>query len=231
MTTLRIVSGGAAQGLVGTLAPAFERDSGCTVAGTFGAVGAMAAKLRSGDPADLVILTSGLIADLAREGHVQAASAVDLGTVETGVAVRAGDPEPAIGDLAALGEALAAADEIYLPDPHQSTAGIHFAKVLRSLGLWDEGQARLRPFPNGATAMRELARSQGKRPIGCTQVTEILITPGVALVRPLPPGAELSTVYTAAVVGVAEHGAEAQAFAALLTSEASREARMRAGFR
>jgi molybdate transport system substrate-binding protein len=231
MTTLRILSGGAAQGLVGTLAPVFERDAGCTIAGTFGAVGAMAAKLRSGDPTDLVILTSGLIAELAREGHVQPATAVDLGTVETGVAVRGGDPEPAIGDLAALREALAAADEIYLPDPHQSTAGIHFAKVLRALGLWDGGQARLRPFPNGATAMRELARSTGKRPLGCTQITEILITPGVTLVGPLPRGAELSTVYTSALAAGAEHRPEAEAFAVLLTDKGSADARLRAGFR
>jgi len=102
---------------------------------------------------------------------------------------------------------------------------------LRSLDLWDEAQARLRTFPNGATAMREFARSGGKRPVGCTQITEILITAGVVLIGPLPPGAELSTVYTAAVAAGVERAHEAQTFAALLTGVGSRDARIGAGFR
>ena len=58
---------------------------------------------------------------------------------------------------------------------------------------------RLRPYPNGATAMRALAGARRTSPIGCTQVTEILNTPGVALVGPLPKQFELATVYTAGV--------------------------------
>ena len=227
---LPLLSGGAAQGLVGALAPDFERDAGCRIEGAFGAVGAMAAKLRSGAPADVVILTATLIAELAREGHVDAASVIDLGTVATGVAVRAADAAPAIHDKAALAEALRAADEVYFPDPQLATAGIHFASVLRSLAIADEFAARLRPFPNGATAMRELAASRAARPIGCTQVTEILSTPGVKLVGPLPPGAELVTVYTAAVASRAASPEQARDFVALLASDGTREARARAGF-
>ena len=61
MKKLRILSGGAAQGLVEALRPAFEAESGCTIDGTFGAVGAMRARLLGGEPADLVILTRALI--------------------------------------------------------------------------------------------------------------------------------------------------------------------------
>ena len=46
MTRLNILSGGAAQGLVGSLAPAFKAQTGLDIAGEFGAVGAMADKLR-----------------------------------------------------------------------------------------------------------------------------------------------------------------------------------------
>ena len=107
---------------------------------------------------------------------------------ETGVAVRAGDPAPAVGDAAGLRAALLAADAIYFPDPKLATAGIHFAKVLERLGIGADVAARLQPHPNGATAMRALAQSGAARPIGCTQVTEILSTPGVTLVGPLPEG-------------------------------------------
>ena len=230
MKALRIFSGGAAQGLVSALEPQFRAETGCGIEGEFGAVGAMAARLRAGQPADLIILTSALVAALTREGHVVESSAADVGIVETAVAVRAGDPAPAVGDAAALQAALLAADAIYFPDPQQATAGIHFAKVMENLGIAAEVGSRLRTFPNGATAMRELAKAPSARPIGCTQVTEILNTPGVTLVGPLPKGCELATVYTTAVCTRAALPDAARRLIDLLTAEGSSTLRERAGF-
>ena len=65
-----------------------------------------------------------------------------IGTVETAVAVRDGDALPAVGDADALRAALLAADEIHFPDPEQATAGIHFAKVMRDLGICGRGRRR-----------------------------------------------------------------------------------------
>lgn len=227
---LTILSGGAAQGLVDALAPQFEAQTGCSIEGTFGAVGAMRDKLLGGAPADLVILTAALVAELAGQGGVVAGSAMDVGTVLTGVAVRSGGSVPSVGDADGLRAALSAADEIYFPDPKQATAGIHFAKVIERLGLTQQVGDRIRTFPNGATAMRALAAATTARPIGCTQVTEILNTSGVQLVGPLPPGFELATVYTAGVCAAARLPAEARTLAALLTGDAARAARERAGF-
>src|SRR5262245_42033743 len=94
---LRLLSGGAAQGLVEALAPRFKAETGSTIAGSFGAVGSMRDKLLAGEPADLVLLTSGIIAELVRQGWVVASSASDIGRVHTAVAVRAGEPLPALG--------------------------------------------------------------------------------------------------------------------------------------
>lgn len=230
MKTLRILSGGAAQGLVEALRPAFEAETGCTIDGTFGAVGAMRARLLGGAPVDLVILTRGLIDGLARDGHVAGATAADLGTVETAVAVRRGEAAPTVDTADTLRAALLASDEIHFPDPEQATAGIHFARVLRDLGIRDEVAQRLKTAPNGATAMRALAASTSRRPIGCTQATEILSTPGIALVASLPPGCALATVYTAATGTKAEAPAEAARLIALLTNAAGRERRRQLGF-
>jgi molybdate transport system substrate-binding protein len=230
MKPFRILSGGAAQGLVEALRPAFEAATGCTIAGTFGAVGAMRARLLAGEPADLVILTRALIDGLAKDGHVAAGSAADLGTVETAVAVRLSDAPPAVGDADALRMALLKSDEIHFPDPEQATAGIHFARVLRALGIWDEVASRLKTAPNGATAMRALAASTGRRPIGCTQATEILSTQGIVLVAPLPPTCALATIYTAAVTTKAEAPVEAAQLMAMLTAADGRENRRRLGF-
>jgi molybdate transport system substrate-binding protein len=226
---LEILSGGAAQGLVSAVAPQFKSETGFDIGGSFGAVGAMRDKLLAGTPADVLLLTATLIADLARDGQVAAESAADLGVVRTAIAVRAGDPAVTVSDAAGLRAALLTADAIYFPDPKLATAGIHFAKVLDQLGIRDTIADRLRPHPNGATAMREMAVSQG-RPIGCTQVTEILNTPGVTLVAPLPKQFELATIYTAAVASRATSPDQARRLVALLSSPSTHPLRDRAGF-
>jgi molybdate transport system substrate-binding protein len=231
MPSLKILSGGAAQGLVTAVAPAFKAETGFDLDGSFGAVGAMRTRVQAGEEADIVILTAALIRELGEGGLVRDDSARDLGTVETAIAIRSGDAPPAsLADAAGLAAALKGADAVYLPDPEQATAGIHFAKVLRSLELWEELSGRLRPFANGATAMRELAASDAGRPIGCTQATEILITPGVTLTAPLPPGLDLRTVYTAAVGSRAARPDAARRFLAMLLDDSRHEQRRSAGF-
>jgi molybdate transport system substrate-binding protein len=230
MNNLNILSGGAAQGLIGSLAPAFKAETGFDIAGEFGAVGAMADKLRGGMPTDIVILTAALLAKLAEERLVVATSISDVGLVETALAVRAGDPKVVAQDEAGLREALLASDAIFVPDTKASTAGIHVAKVLARLGIADAVAARLKIFPNGATAMRELAASNARRPIGCTQSTEIIVTRGVVLSGSLPPGCELATMYTAGVTTKAAHPSQASALIDLLIGAGQREQRERAGF-
>ena len=154
----------------------------------------------------------------------------DIGMVETAIAVRAGDPKVRIKNAAELRHALLAADEIFVPDMVSSTAGIHVSKVLHQLGIADQLAARLKMYPNGATAMRQLAGSDAFRPIGCTQSTEIISTPGVELSGSLPPGCELATMYTAAMTTRATNTRQARALIELLTGADQRELRRRAGF-
>jgi molybdate transport system substrate-binding protein len=230
MTALNILSGGAAQGLVASLAPRFKALAGFDIEGEFGAVGAMADKLRKGTPADIIILTAAIVATLAEENLVERASITDIGLVETAVAVRVGDRLVAVNDATDLRNALLAADAIFVPDTKASTAGIHVAKVLGQLGIADAVAARLKIYPNGATAMRHLAASDAVRPIGCTQSTEIISTEGVMLSGSLPPGCELSTMYTAAVAARAANAPQARSLIGLLTDANQRGPRTRAGF-
>lgn len=223
---LRFVSAGAAQGLVESLA----REEAVEVAGSFGAVGAMLEKLLAGEPADVVILTRAQIDQLAADGRALRESVADLGAVATSIAVRAADAPPDISSGDALRAALAAADAIHFPDPARATAGIHFARVIERLGIGAQVEVRLRTHPNGMTAMRALSGSAG-HPIGCTQATEILATPGVRLVGALPAGFELDTTYTAAVSAIAADRAASATFVERLAGAVSRERRIAAGFR
>ena len=229
MNSLKILSGGAAQGLVAGVTQTFTAQTGWSVDGTFGAVGIMAAKLREGAPADVMISTAALVDELQRQGLLMAASAA-IGAVETSVAVREGDASPSIGDEHALRDALLASDAIFVPDIASSTAGIHVAKVLRQLGIFDSVADRLKVFPNGATAMRELAASKAQRPIGCTQSTEIIITKGLTLAGPLPPACALATVYVAAVTARAQDASVARTLVDILVSRDQLAARQHAGF-
>jgi molybdate transport system substrate-binding protein len=228
---LNILSAGAAKSLVTSLQSSFCTDAGVGIDGNFGAVGAVHEKFLAGDPCDVIVLTQTLIDDLIKNGQVLAGSGVPLGTVRTGIAVRNGDPLPDIADRAALRAALLAAQEIYVSDVQRSTAGIHFANVLRQLEIFDQVEPRLRAFPNGALAMAELAKQSGGVPlIGCTQSTEIIYTDGVALVGPLPPEFELSTVYSVAVSSKAAQPELARRLVALLTGAQSLALRIAGGF-
>ena len=230
MNALNILSGGAAQGLVASLAPRFRALTGLAIEGEFGAVGAMADKLRSGMAADIVVLTAKMITDLAAENLVVRTSIADVGLVETALAVRASDPKVTVANATALRAAFLAADAIFVPDTEASTAGKHIAKVLRQLGIASEVAGQLRIFPNGATAMRHLAETDAVRPIGCTQSTEIISTKGVMLSGSLPRGCELSTMYTAALATRAANAAPARVLIDLLRDADQRELRERAGF-
>jgi molybdate transport system substrate-binding protein len=230
MTQLHLLSAGAARGLVSQLEGAFAADTGCIFAASFNAVGAIREKLLGGAPCDVVILSAALMAQLEASGHVVAGSARRLGSVKTGIAVKTGDASPAVGTADELKTALLNAKSIFFPDPFKATAGIHFMNVLKQMEIDAQVAGRLRPFPNGATAMGEMAKSGEPGVIGCTQVTEILYTSGVTLVAPLPQAFELATGYTAGVSSGAYSPQAAAALIALLASPQTAVLRRAGGF-
>ena len=227
--TLHILSGGAAQGLVSRIQPTFEAQHGLRLSGTFGAVGLMKEKLIAGDPCDLLILSDALIQGLVKEGRADASSVRPVGGVKTGLALKEAQSAVEVKTEAALRALLEKAPAIYFPDPAKATAGIHFMKVLQALGLAGN-QSKLRTFPNGATAMAALAQAPEPDAVGCTQVTEILITQGVRLSGLLPPPHELTTVYTAAVTSDSREPQLTRALIDALTAPEAAATRRECGF-
>ena len=230
MAHIRLLSGGAAKGLVTQIEPRLLARTGDTIEGIYGAVGMMKDRLLAGAPCDVLILTAALIEQLITSGDVTAGSAHALGRVRTGVAVKSDEPLPRVDSSVALKAALLAASGIYIPDPVKSTAGIHFAKVLRQLGIETEVSSRLHVFPNGATAGHAKTSSLDNGLVGCTQVTEILYTQGVQLVATLPDEFELATVYTAAICSKAQQPKAAAALIRLLTGPEAAALRRSGGF-
>ncbi|MGE3645342.1 MAG: molybdate ABC transporter substrate-binding protein [Beijerinckiaceae bacterium] len=226
---LVLFSGGAAHGLVHSLEAEFGKQTGFTLQGSYGAVGVYRDKFLAGEHADMLILSRPLIDALAQDGHIAPDDIFDIGPVRTAVAVRAGDPKPDIASEDSVRAALAAATDIYFPDPKLATAGIHFARVMQACGVDLDADPRLRPHPNGASAMKAMAAQSGGRPIGSTQITEILPIEGVETIGMLPGEFELATVYTIGIPVRCRHRQAAQTLASLLTSADNETLRRKAG--
>lgn len=231
--SLHLLSGGAANGLVSRLQGRFTEQTGLQIHGTFSAVGQMKQALLAGQPCDLVILTEALVRELVASGHLEGATARRVGVVRTGLGVPAGQVAPPMSTAQQLAQALQQASGVYMADPLKATAGIHFMKVLRKLGLDLSLGPRLRPFADGQTAMAAMVRDSGPAGqilIGCTQITEILNTEGVRSVGLLPPQFELATVYSAAVVKGSGHSRAAAAMIELLCQPEQARLRQACGF-
>jgi molybdate transport system substrate-binding protein len=227
---LRLLSAGAAQAVATALMPEFRAAAGADVRATFQPVGVLKEKLLAGEPCDVIVSTAAMLEEFARDGRVAGATISTLGRVHTGIAVRSGEDAPLIGTSEQLRASLAAATRVYVPDPERSTAGIHFIKVLRTLGLHDGVAPPLAAYPNGTRAMAALAAATERGELGCTQVTEIKSTPGVVLVGKLPAELELATSYAAAVCSSARDPELARRFVHMLAGPDSRDLRRDAGF-
>jgi molybdate transport system substrate-binding protein len=230
MRQLYLLSAGAAQAVAGVLTPQFRAATLVEVRASFQPVGALKEKFLAGEPCDALVSTAAMLEEFARDARVDAATISPLGRVHTGIAVRSEERAPAIGDRDELRAALEKAERIYVPDPERATAGIHFVKVLRGLGLYEALAPRLAAYPNGAAAMGALAAATERGCLGCTQVTEIKATRGVTLAGTLPAEFDLATLYAAAVSRSAREPELALRFVRLLAGAESERLRREAGF-
>ena len=227
---LHVLSAGAAKAVVTALAGTFGHGRGSGVVATFDAAGVIRAHLVAGDRCDVVILPKPMLQALADDGHVERDSIETLGRVPTGIAIPQGAPLPAIGDAASLRATLEGASALYCPDTERATAGIHFLRMLHEIGIHDRVASRIRAHPNGVAAMAAMAAAGDPAAVGCTQASEILYTPGVALVGPLPEPFALATDYSAAVAARSDRMSAAREFCALLAGSQSGALRRRSGF-
>lgn len=226
---LHLLAAGASQGLVTALRPRFTAETDAELDATFVAAGAVRDRFLAGKPCDVVILTAPLLDQFAARallfGNMQ-----PIGVSHAAIAVPTCNRAPDVGTTGDLRNALLASGGIYVPDPDISTAGIHFKRVLRELGIADRVAGSLRAFPNGATAMHALAYAAEPGAIGCTQVTEIIDTPGLTVAGPLPEEFDLVTVYAAAVAARSAQPEVSSHLVNLLTGPDSLPLRLASGF-
>lgn len=202
------------------LGAAFEQRTGCTVA--IEAVGGVdaAKRVAAGEAFDVVILASDAIDRLIAGGHLRAGSRVDLVRSEVAIAVRAGATVPDVSTEAALKSAVLAARHIsYSTGP----SGVALAALFERWGIADEVRSRTVQAPPGVPVGTLVAR--GEVELGFQQLSELIHVEGITLVGGLPPGVEITTVFSAGLpVGLESDSPQGARVRALIEFMASPDA-------
>src|SRR5258708_4468447 len=142
---------------------AFEHDTGNKVAATFGSVGAIQGKLKAGANADLVILSTALVAAAEKDGTARAGSRAVVGRAEIGVAVRNGTSAPDISTADAFKKTLLAAKSVSYTDPAGGgTAAVFVAGMLDRLGIADAIKGKSLKFNTGREVVAAVVRGDAE---------------------------------------------------------------------
>ncbi|HEV7801915.1 MAG TPA: substrate-binding domain-containing protein [Burkholderiales bacterium] len=166
---LKVFVSNSLRGVLDALRPEFERASGYALDISYDPAQVMLRRIGAGESADLVILGAAAIDTLVEQGKVDGASRRTLGRCGSGLAVRSGAPRPDIGSVDALKRALLEAKSII--HTSEGASGIHFARLVETLGIADAVKAKARTQPGGLVAQRV---ASGEVELGVQQIPELL---------------------------------------------------------
>jgi len=213
---LKILAGGALTGVLGDLAPKFERETGHKLVIQFGATPDLIKAATSGAPFDLGVAPVDVFQNAEARATFAPGPTINITRVGFGVAVKAGAPKPDIGTPEAFKAALLNAKSIaVLP---ASAAGAYVTKVFERLGIAKEMDAKA--LKQTAPAGVPQAVAKGDAEIGVF-LTNVMTAPGVELAGNFPGDLQQDLVFTAAVAAQTSNAAAAKAFIDFLQSPAS----------
>jgi molybdate transport system substrate-binding protein len=187
---VKVLTARAIATVLSEIGPEFERATGhkLNVISSFGPV--FARRISAGEPFDVVVSPPPIIDGLIKDGKVIADSRASLVRSGIGVEVRAGAPKPDISSVETFKRALLNAKSIgYL-----KVGGV--PQLIDRLGITDAIKSKV-TTPDSDIVSELVAK--GELELGVMVITQILTTPGVELVGPLPPEIQFYTTFTAGV--------------------------------
>jgi len=187
---VKVLTARAIATVLSEIGPEFERATGhkLNVISSFGPV--FARRISAGEPFDVVVSPPPIIDGLIKDGKVIADSRASLVRSGIGVEVRAGAPKPDISSVETFKRALLNAKSIgYL-----KVGGV--PQLIDRLGITDAIKSKV-TAPDSDIVSELVAK--GELELGVMVITQILTTPGVELVGPLPPEIQFYTTFTAGV--------------------------------
>ena len=225
---LKVISAGAVRSVIGGMIEDYARTTGHKFNFTVGPTGQLRSVIASGEPADLIIVSAPLMAELEKTGKLTPGSRVDLGRIGLGVVIRDGAPAPNLATPEAFKQALINAKSIAYTDPARGgTSYLHLIKIAEQFGIADAVTKKGVHATGGNDAVAKVA--EGKAEIAIVLISEIH-TKGAKLAAPLPEALQLWTVYSAAIPASSTDPANARAFVAALAGPAMREKWKAAGW-
>ena len=173
--------------------PQFERTTGHKLTISSDLPTAFVRRANAGEPFDVLISGSAPVDEWIKDGKIIAETRADIARSSIGVEVRAGARKPDISSVEAFKRALLDAKSIaYL----RVGSGIYVAGLLDRLGIAEAIKSKVtRPESD---IVSELV-AKGEVELGIVVITQILTTPGVELVGPLPPEIQSYVTFTAGI--------------------------------
>ena len=186
------------------IGPEFERTTGHKLVVTSGLPNEFLKRVNVGEQFDLLISGSTVVDEWIKSRRLMAESRTDVARSGIGVEVRKGAPKPDISSVEAFKQTLLNAKSIaYL----KVGSGIYLERLLERLGIAGTLQTKVtRP---DSDIVSELV-ADGKIELGLVVITQILTTPGVEFVGPLPPEIQSYVKFTAGISSSTKVSAEAR---------------------
>src|SRR5499426_1971581 len=177
---IKVISAGAVRGLIAGIIADYSRQTGHKFEFKVGTTGQLRAIIASGEPADLIIASAPLMAELEKSEKMTPGSRADLGRVGIGVAVRDGASVPDLSTPEAFKQALIDARSVAYTDPKEGgTSSIYLMGVLERFGLVDAVTKKAALSKGGHDAVEKVAR--GEAEIAVTLMSEIVPVQGARL--------------------------------------------------
>ena len=174
---IRAIFPAAMKSVMTELIPQFEKSSGHRVNIEYGTVGAIIARLKTGDAIDVAVVTGKQLPDLTEQGLISAEGQAVVAKVGLGVFLRKGEPKPAISSVDELKKTLLASKSIVYGDPKLGdSSGVATEAILERLGIAAEMKSKAKLVAAGAKG-ETVAR--GDADLGFDQMSNIVINPKI----------------------------------------------------
>lgn len=216
---IHVIATGALQGAMQKLKPAYEKKTGNKLIISWGpsfgkSPESIPERLRKKEPVDIAILTDESLVKLPDDIGLSKPSARVIAESRIGVGVPHGKPKPDISSGEAFTKALLAADRVAYS---QGASGVFIGEtLLPRLGVADQLRSKTVIAEGKELVGALLAR--GEADIGMQQVSELMVTPGVDYVGPLPESLQKVSRFVTVLAANGAHSKAARSFAKFLAS-------------
>ena len=226
---LNVYSAIATRGALEELVPQFQKQTGQTLAITWGTAAMLTKRIAAGEPADVAILTRANINSLKKDGKIEPDTDITLAQSSIAVAIKSGAPKPDISTPEKLKETLLKATAIAYSNPaYGGASGVYFAALLERMGIADQMKAKTK-FPPAGENSANLVVS-GEAELAIQQKPELMNAAGVDIAGLLPGDLNEVTAFGAGITAGCKDVDAATALLKFLKSPEAAEVFKASGF-